>query len=446
MIKRFPVPLYLDVGIIDGKETIVGIFQGEYLLNGKEKVSGPFSITLEQKKMCLHVGQKKYILESEPRFVASKNSSFLLEDVTIGKGFHWEKRERQVFPGNLKIRIRNDGLFSAINEVVIEDYLKSVISSEMNPLSPLEFLKAHAVSSRSWLLSKKMKRKKKDVTLESEPKDGRIIKVYGNEEHKLFDVCADDHCQRYHGITKILSNQVEYAVEQTDGLVLVYGDEICDTRYSKCCGGITEKYSIAWEEKELPYLLSISDSIETYGPLATEKDLIKWIEGEPKVFCNVRNEEDLSKIVTDLDEKTKDFFRWKVVVSKEEIENLIKAKTGIDIGEIEKIKPIARGPSGRIKEMLIEGTKARFIVGKELEIRRILSPTHLLSSAFFITEEKDRKGRVKSFILKGAGWGHGVGMCQIGAARMALMGYSYQEILAHYFRGAKVAKIYEEKI
>jgi SpoIID/LytB domain protein len=351
-------------------------------------------------------------------------SAFALDDMTIGIGFHWERKERQVFRGGLRIIQRSDGL-TVINDVPLEEYVTSVVSSEMSASCPLELLKAHAVISRSWL------------RFQSEPfrapegiAANEIVRWYGRESHPDFDVCADDHCQRYQGITKAFSEAASKAVSATNGEFLLYKGEICDARFSKCCGGITEVYSTAWEDQEIPYLTSLYDGPGKLLPQSPEN----FIRAEPPAYCNTRDTELLARILPGFDQETRDFYRWTVTYSPEELGELIKARLGVVLGPIRDLESLARGPSGRIYRLKITGEKDHLVVGKELEIRRALSRSHLYSSAF-VVDKKDGK-----LVLRGAGWGHGVGLCQIGAAVMANEGKGYREILGHYYPGTTVSR------
>ncbi len=347
--------------------------------------------------------------------------SFAIENVTIGIGFHWERNERQVFRGGMRI-IQREGL-TIINDVDLEDYVTSVISSEMSASCPAELLKAHAVISRSWLLAPQA----------GEPSaegGGReIIRWYGREAHLDFDVCADDHCQRYQGITKAFSAAVSGAVEATAGQFLLYKGFICDARFSKCCGGITEDYRAAWDDREVPYLISFYDGPGRRPPSAGAQ---AWIRSSPPAYCNTNDSMLLAQILPGFDQETRDFYRWKVAYAPGELAGIIKSKTGLDLGPISNIEPLERGNSGRIVRLKISGAKDSVVIGKELEIRRALSQSHLYSSAFVVDREADR------FILRGAGWGHGVGLCQIGAAVMASQGKKYGEILLHYYPNTSI--------
>jgi SpoIID/LytB domain protein len=372
------------------------------------------------------------------RLTAHEDSLFTLFNVTIGNRFHWERTEDQTFQGNLILQVRDDGTITVINEISLENYLISVISSEMSSTAPIEFLKAHAILSRSWLLAgldRKKKRKETAIPAEKTSKE-EVIRWHDREDHDLFDVCSDDHCQRYQGITKILSEQAEEAVRETRGMAITYQDEICDARYSKACGGLTEEFDTAWDGKRIPYLESISDASIFHPVIRTEEEARRWIISEPDVYCNTKDEALLEKILPYFDRETKGFFRWRVEYSRQELEEILRQKSGFDFGTLKEIAPLKRGPSGRISRLKIVGSKRSMVVGKELEIRRWLSRSHLYSSAFVVTVEAGR------LIFHGAGWGHGVGLCQIGAAVMATRGFSSEEILKHYFRGVEIKQIY----
>ncbi len=434
----------VSVGIVQGAKSLSGHLEGEYLLQKTKSVSGSFSAKVVDGRLELILGESVFVSEGELTLTALKNSTFSLENVVVGQNFHWEKREKQTFRGDLVLKLTEGDSLIAINLVDVEEYIKSVVSSEMSPFAPFEFLKAQAIVSRSWLFFRIL-RKEKERPIQKEG-NGEILRIYGDCDHELFHICADDHCQRYHGITKVLSSQVEDAVNETRGLVLVYGSEICDTRYSKCCGGRTDEYSTAWEDRDVPYLASVPDCTENLPPIISEARLARWVTTRPRVFCNPGRKIILPEILAETDLATLDFFRWKVLLKGDELGELVKEKTGFDLGNIKGMRALSRGPSGRIKKLLIEGEKSTLVVGKELEIRRILSKSHLLSSAFLIKEERDKRNRLKSITLLGAGWGHGVGMCQIGAAKMALMGWTYDRILKHYFRGTSLLNIYEKEI
>ena len=351
-----------------------------------------------------------------------ETASFELKNVSIGIQFHWERTEEQIFKGSLRFIPERENV-RAINTLPIEDYLESVISSEMKATSSLELLKTHAVISRSWLLAQLSKKDK--LSNESEKYESsivsndRIIRWYDREDHVGFDVCADDHCQRYQGVTKISTPFVRKAIQETFGEVLISDKQICDTRFSKCCGGITEEFENCWEPRHYSYLSSVSCN-----------------------ECNTNDKYILSQILNDYDQETNDFYRWTVKYTQQELSELIAQKTNIDFGEIIDLIPEERGKSGRIVQLLIIGTKKQMHIGKELEIRKVLSKSHLYSSAFDVEKKDIINGIPQQFVLHGAGWGHGVGLCQIGAAVMASKNVDYREILSHYFQGASIEKIY----
>ena len=367
--------------------------------------------------------------------------SFELSNVTIGVDFHWNRQETQLFPDDLKL-IAVDGKVVAINCVGIENYLVSVISSEMSATNSMELLKAHCIISRSWILAQIQKNKeiKASNTQYSActDTDEERIKWYDREDHDRFDVCADDHCQRYYGLSRASTQAVRDAVEQTWGRVLTYDGKICDARFSKCCGGVFEEFKFCWEPKQFPYLVRRRDSASEndFPDLTVEENARKWILSEPDAFCNTKDAKILSQVLTNFDQETTNFYRWKVEYTVEELSELVRRRSGEDYGEIIDLVPVARGTSGRLWKLRIVGTKKTKTIGKELEIRRTLSPSHLYSSAF-VVEKSDGK-----FILRGAGWGHGVGLCQIGAAVMGANGYKYDEILSHYFPGSSIEKKY----
>jgi len=376
-------------------------------------------------------------------------SSFELNDVTIGIKFHWERKEDQTFKGSLKIIVEDEKL-TAINILPLEDYLISVISSEMSATSSLELLKAHAIISRSWLLAQI----EKGQILKQNPKayqsiletPEEYIRWYDREDHQNFDVCGDDHCQRYQGITRQSTSLVEQAVTETKGMLLMYDGKICDARFSKSCGGIAETFENVWEPEVHPYLQAIIDNPSV--PDGFETDLTNelaadtWIRNAPEAFCNTHDKEVLSQVLNDYDQETKDFYRWKLSYQQADLAELIARKSGRDFGAIVDLIPVERGKSGRLKKLKIVGTKLTLIIGKELEIRKTLSESHLYSSAFVVDKLNIIEEIPGEFILTGAGWGHGVGLCQIGAAMMGAKGYKYDEILLHYFRGASISKEY----
>lgn len=381
----------------------------------------------------------------------SADASFSLSGVTIGVNFHWERKETQTFLGTLRFVVESDKIV-AINELPVEKYLESVISSEMSATSSLELLKAHAVISRSWLLAQMKKRREVAESgnnfFSFTKKEDMLIRWYDREDHTLFDVCADDHCQRYQGITKETSPHVAEAIRQTKGQILMDGEEICDARFSKCCGGITEEFQYCWEDTPKTYLTAVRDialGVEhTLPNLTNEEEAEKWIRFNPPAFCNTQDKKILSEVLNDYDQETVNFYRWKETLSQEKLQQLITDKLKMDLGAILDMKAVERGKSGRISKLQIIGTEKTFTIGKELEIRRTLSDSHLLSSAFVVDKyDKDEQGVPQRFELIGAGWGHGVGLCQIGAAVMGEQGYHYDAILLHYYQGAEIKKLYK---
>ncbi len=432
----------VSVGIVSGK-SIRFTLNGDYEAKG-EVMSGQQEVSFSEGGILWN-GNLYRELKFSP---CSADASFSLEDVTIGIDFHWERQETQTFKGALNIVVEADKI-CAINTLPVEDYLVSVISSEMKATSSPEFLKAHAVISRSWLLAQMERRKRQGAGgngfFSFIKKDDELIRWYDRDDHTIFDVCADDHCQRYQGITRAENKHVEQAVRDTCGQILMYEDGICDARFSKCCGGITEEFQYCWEDNPQPYLTALRDigNGETGFPdLRNEEEAEKWIRTAPESFCNTNDRKVLSQVLNDYDRETSDFYRWKVEYTQEQLSTLIKSKLKIDLGDIMRLEPVERGKSGRICKLRMVGTKRTFTIGKELEIRRALSETHLYSSAF-VVDSFGGDGEVpERFVLTGAGWGHGVGLCQIGAAVMGEKGYTYDDILLHYYRGAEIRKIY----
>ena len=370
----------------------------------------------------------------------SDESLFTLHDVVIGINFHWQRKESQAFKGELRF-IVEDGEVRAINRIDVEEYLVSVISSEMSATSSLEFLKAHAIVSRSWLYAQLMRQEKVEKSALGWEDCNEIVRWYAREDHIDFDFCADDHCQRYQGVTRAYNPNVARAVKETAGLVLKYDGKVCDARFSKCCGGVTELFSSCWEDENPTYLQAFRDCAgnELLPDLTTEKGARRWIESEPHSFCSTDEKEVLSQILNGYDRETNDFYRWKVEYTQEELSSIIAERSGVDFGTVEELVPMERGLSGRITRLRVVGQKTVRIVGKELEIRRWLSRTHLYSSAFVV--DRIETDASVSFVLKGAGWGHGVGLCQVGAAVMGEKGYGYRQILLHYYPGTDIVEI-----
>jgi stage II sporulation protein D len=408
----------VSVGLIEGRSAVEVELTGTFTdISGKPYTPGRYGFTSE--------------VTLTPSDLAS--CAFALDDITIGIGFHWERKERQVFRGAFRLVKREAGL-TVINDVPLEEYVTSVISSEMSASCPLELLKAHTVISRSWLWFPKAS-PSPSVKGQSQGLDSHeIIRWYGREAHPDFDVCADDHCQRYQGITKAFSRAAAQAVRATSGEFLRYKGAICDARFYKCCGGITERFATAWEDEDVPYLGSVYDGASNggqgYPPYESPE---AWIRSNPPAYCNTKDSELLSRVLPGFDQETRDFYRWRVAYTPEELADLISSRLAVDLGPVRDLQALARGPSGRIYRLKITGERDYIIIGKELEIRRALSRTHLYSSAFVVDQESGR------FVLSGAGWGHGVGLCQIGAAVVANEGKRYTEILQHYYRGTTVS-------
>lgn len=418
--KRIEFTLCTDYkcsnGSIVSGNAVVELVDGEILYNGKKYESLLF-------EACVPEG------------------SFWLRGVTIGVNFHWERKEDQRFGNNLKFIVEGDRI-TAINLIGVEDYLTSVISSEMSATASEELLKAHAVISRSWLLAQMAKNKeittsKSTYSAFTENEQERI-KWYDREDHINFDVCADDHCQRYQGMTRQSTTKVREAIEATWGELLKYDGKICDARFSKSCGGAFEEFQNCWENVRYPYLAKQRDSkrITELPDLTQEDEAFKWITGSPEAFCNTTDKEILSQVLNNYDQETTDFYRWRVEYTPEELSALILKRIGIDFGLVTDLIPVERGTSGRLIKLKIVGSKRTLTIGKELEIRKALSPSHLYSSAFVVLKENGK------FVLVGAGWGHGVGLCQIGAAVMGAQGYKYKDILLHYYIGASIEKEY----
>ncbi len=435
----------INVGIMSAQEIKFSLFN-LYKHNNDSLEKGDYSAQISNGK--IEFNGKLYdevLLQSND----IHGDSFELKDAVIGINFHWERKEDQQFQGHLKLIVEND-MITAVNIVSLEDYLVSVISSEMSATSSEELLKAHAVISRSWLLAQVDKNKSLETSKENYQtsyEDGNeIVRWWDREDHANFDVCADDHCQRYQGITKQSTPLVTDVIEKTHGQVMMYDDAICDTRFYKCCGGFLETFENVWEPTPHPYLVGKADSknIAFEKPdLTIEEEAEEWIKTSPAAFCNTKDARVLKQVLNDYDQETSDFYRWKVTYTQEEIAALILKRSGIDYGDILEITPLERGTSGRIIRLKIVGTERVMTIGKELEIRRTLSESHLYSSAFVVEAAKENdEGIPSGFTLYGAGWGHGVGLCQIGAAVMADKGYKYDAILEHYYPGARIENKY----
>ena len=442
----------VNVGIVSGQKIHFSLNK-PYLAKG-EMVTGEQEVAFSEGGILWN-GNQYSSLTFHPQ---SADASFSLSDVTIGVNFHWERKETQTFLGTLHFVVESDKI-CAINELPVERYLESVISSEMSATSSLELLKAHAVISRSWLLAQMKKRREVAESgnnfFSFVKKDDRLIRWYDREDHTIFDVCADDHCQRYQGITKETSPHVAEAIRQTKGQILMDGDDICDARFSKCCGGVTEEFQYCWEDTPKNYLSSVRDIIQGVksvgsaapAPLPSLQDEAAadaWIHSNPPAFCNTTDKKILSQVLNDYDQETADFYRWKVTLTQEKLKQLLDEKLKMNFGDILDLQAEERGKSGRISKLRIVGTEKTFVIGKELEIRRALSDTHLYSSAFVVDRcDIDEKGVPQRFDIIGAGWGHGVGLCQIGAAVMGEEGFDYDAILLHYYQGAEIKKVYK---
>ncbi len=440
----------IEVGIMS--EPVI-----EFGIEGKYKcvevdgfVDGRFVARLQDGGICVE-GEAVNVRAEEFVFLPNvlEQDCFCLKGVTIGVDFHWEQKEEQKFQGALKLMVRG-GKIVAVNVLPVENYLVSVISSEMRADSSPALLKAHAVISRSWLLAQVRKQKglegagtEYQSRFETETE---YTQWWDREDHADFHVCADDHCQRYQGITRAENPNVAEAVRETSGVVLMYDGQIADARFSKCCGGVSELFENCWEPVHHDYLAKVVDNVAApvgyEMGLEVERNADKWLRESPDAFCNTKDAVVLKQVLNDYDLEAKDFYRWKVEYSRGELSELIGRRSGKDFGEIVDLIPVERGASGRLMRLKVVGTKLSLTIGKELLIRRWLSESHLYSSAFVIDKVGDADGLPEKFVLSGGGWGHGVGLCQIGAAVMGHRGYSYQEILGHYFRGAGLSKEY----
>lgn len=437
----------ISVGIVTQK-ALSFCLNGKYYHNSTELFTGEYIATIDGETLLLTGNERKWEVKL-PFLLIPENyetTSIELHEVVIGKEFHWEQSENQVFKGCLKI-IEEEGQITAVNILPLEDYLLSVISSEMSATSSKELLKAHAVISRSWLLAqieKEQTLKESDAYSTTFISENERVKWYDREDHLNYDVCADDHCQRYQGITKSSTLTVQEAIKSTFGQVLSYNGKICDARYSKCCGGATELFENVWEPISHPYLTALPDHMDSdsFPDLTLEKNAVDWIEDSPPAFCNTKEGAILSQVLNNYDQKTTDFYRWTISYSQQELKQLLLAKIRLDLGDVIKIEALERGASGRIVRLKIVGVEGAFIIGKELEIRKALSSSHLYSSAFVVNCSDIIEGVPQTFTFRGAGWGHGVGLCQIGAAVMSEKGYSYQEILQHYFKEVVIEKKY----
>ncbi|MBQ3188800.1 MAG: SpoIID/LytB domain-containing protein [Bacteroidaceae bacterium] len=427
----------LDIGILLSPQVRFS-FHGGYVCSGVTYSAADLSAVV--------VGDAIRFAGSEYKRIhfrpCDENAFFTLHDVVIGVNFHWERTQQQNFHGELILFVEQ-GKIRAVNRLDVETYLKSVISSEMSAGSSLEFLKAHTVISRSWLYAQLLRADKNNCSVLGSETPDEIIRWYAREDHTTFDLCADDHCQRYQGIPQKGNDRVEQAVAETAGIVLTHDGVVCDARFSKCCGGMTERFSACWETVDMPYLQAFRDVADKNGSvdLTNEENARAWIETSPEAFCNTADKTILEQVLNGYDLETNDFYRWQVKYGRQELSELVRERSGIDFGLIEALQPVERAASGRIVRLRIVGNKRTVIVGKELEIRRWLSPSHLYSSAFVVDVCDDASTGEQYFVLKGAGWGHGVGLCQIGAAVMGARGCSYTEILSHYYPNTELCNI-----
>lgn len=449
VLRRLQEPR-VAVGITSGLE-VAFVLEDSFMVDGTLQ-TGPQTVRAKDGRLLWQ--ENSYdTLTFAPH---SPQSSFTLPEVTIGIGFHWERKEAQTFEGMLRLEADGDRVW-VINELPVERYLASVISSEMRATSSPSLLRAHAIISRSWLLTQMAHRINADHPSEETcggwETEEELVRWYDRDDHQRFDVCADDHCQRYQGITRMVSDHVEEAIHSTYGQVLWDGKGICDARFSKCCGGATEVFSACWQDEDKPYLAAFLDrptqagqAADALPDLTDEETARKWILSDPPAFCNTQDKQVLRQVLNGYDQETADFYRWHIDYTQEELASLIARKTGLRFGKILDLVPLERGKSGRIVRLKIVGTERERVIGKELEIRRTLSESHLKSSAFVVTTQQGADGIPQSFHLSGAGWGHGVGLCQIGAAMMGEKGYDHEAILRHYYPGATLKTLYKPSI
>jgi SpoIID/LytB domain protein len=461
-IQHEPV---VAVGLMSAVESISFELHGDFVADrGESFGAGNWRANAESGRIVLtdQAGQCRSVDdEIALRPMNDSDSSFTIRDIVIGIEFHWERKEDQRFRGALRLKSSGQGKLIVINDVSVESYLACVISSEMSASAHTDLLKAHAMISRSWLLAQikpwKIEHGQSSLRpLVSRNADGEqeLIRWYDREAHAEFNVCADDHCQRYQGVTRALKSaegaaglrKIEQIISATFGSVLVFDETICDARFSKSCGGMVEEFRAAWEDVNIPYLTALYDGQEfpaEYSlPLTDEANAERWIMNSPPAFCHTSDRTILQRILPDFDQETTDFYRWRVTLRQDELQALLHKKLGVDFGVIYRLEAVERGHSGRIIRLKITGAKETLIIGKELEIRRALSPSHLYSSAFVVQPEMNSSSTPDSFTLIGAGWGHGVGLCQIGAALMAEGGYDFERILGHYYPGAQLSTLY----
>lgn len=435
---------FIRVGIVEDTKRISGEFRGVFTTYGETFSHSTFRITVREGKIYMLDGEGSITVAHKTLTLRGENDAFFsLNDVALGKIYSDTERAVQVFPGNMIVELGEGETLRLVNELPLERYLTFVVASEMNPMAPEEFLKAQAIVARSWILAGMINKKEKGNVINDRRETGaEIIRWYDREDHRHFHVCADDHCQRYRGVPLKGVDRAQAAVESTRGFVICYGDDICDARFHKVCGGITEDYGNVWAPIKVPYLRAISDGKREF-PFCSDEDTAKaWMFSTPPAYCNVEERGLLEEVLPPSDLRVHRTFRWRVDYEREQLEDIIFRKSGIDFGVLKEIKPLERGPSGRIVRLRVVGSKRSAVVGKELEIRRWLAETSLLSSAFVVMVDRDGQGIPHHFTFYGAGWGHGVGLCQVGAASMARMGFSAEEILKHYFRGAQLKRLY----
>ncbi|MBS1792136.1 MAG: SpoIID/LytB domain-containing protein [Acidobacteria bacterium] len=449
-IERQPI---VSVGLMASVETVRFELKGEFVdsTGVRFRADGYQSVAACDRVEIIDADGRRFSAGEELRLKPiSDDSLFVIRDVVIGIDFHWEQTHDQQFQGALRLKLGADKRLAVINEIPVEAYLTSVISSEMSATADAELLKAHAVISRSWLLAQmkqwKRPRIKCEPKIETVNGERQLIRWYDQETHTDFDVCADDHCQRYQGITKASSLKVFDAIQATFGRVLEFEGELCDARFSKSCGGMTESFDAAWADECYAYL-AVSYDGETFPaeftlPLSVEANAEAWIRSSPPAFCNTIDSKVLGKILPDFDQATRDFYRWRTTIAQAELQELLQRKLGIDFGAVLRLEPVERAESGRLRKLRIVGERETLVIGKELEIRRALSPSHLYSSAFVIETSETGSNAPDGFTLIGAGWGHGVGLCQIGAALMAERAYGFEQILGHYYHGAQLQALY----
>lgn len=451
MLELLQTEPMVNVGLLTGAARVSFVLAGDCLTSdGRSLKPGDYEASVDaDSSIAINDTQGRVERFAHPDGVElrlSNRATFTLRGVTIGIDFHWQQQEDQTFTGDLLFRADSQGRLLVINRVPVETYVTSVIASEMSAAAHPELLQAHAIISRSWLLAQLAPWKTARANAGQRQTAAEIVRWYDRENHTGFDICADDHCQRYQGVTKVTAPHVYEAIRATRGMVLAYAGELCDARFSKSCGGFTELFSTAWEDADVPYLQAFYDGEVSSSacrlPLSDEANAANWIRHSPPAFCNAQDPAILTKILPNFDQATTDFFRWAVTLEQTELQSLLERKLGLSFGSIHLLEPVERGASGRLKRLRIVGEQRTLVIGKELEIRRALSPSHLYSSAFVIEPGAVQNGVPARFTLRGAGWGHGVGLCQIGAALMAEQGYNAAQILQHYYRGTQLFEFY----